>query len=162
MWQPDGWEVRTRIGVLTPHADVGPESEIRAMAPQKWACTPLGSHFGAMATGGAKDPTIPLAPIAAFVEPPHIDDAVSLLAAAPVAVIGIGFTSSAYVTGADAEKDPGRQTPGPQFRHTGGRHLRSGCSSASPPRSRQNHRRRSAVVRQGAQPTRCRVFSLTE
>jgi maleate isomerase len=58
-----------------------------------------------MATGGAMDPTIPLAPVAAFVEPPYIDDAVSLLAAAPVAVIGIGFTSSAYVTGADAEKD---------------------------------------------------------
>jgi maleate isomerase len=58
-----------------------------------------------MATGGAMDPTIPLAPVAAFVEPPYIDDAVSLLAAAPVAVVGIGFTSSAYVTGADAEKD---------------------------------------------------------
>src|SRR2546426_562696 len=33
MWQPDGWDVRTRIGVLTPHGDVGPESELQAMAP---------------------------------------------------------------------------------------------------------------------------------
>jgi maleate isomerase len=105
MWQPDGWEVRTRIGVLTPHADVGPESEIRAMAPETLGVHAARVPFGAMAAGGAMDPTIPLAPVRAFVEPPNIDDAVSLLAAAPVAVIGIGFTSSAYVTGADAEEN---------------------------------------------------------
>ena len=105
MWQPDGWDVRTRIGVLTPHADVGPESEIRAMSPESIGVHAARVPFGAMAAGGAMDPTIPLAPVAAFVEPPHIDDAVSLLAAAPVAVMGIGFTSSAYVTGADAEKE---------------------------------------------------------
>jgi maleate isomerase len=51
------------------------------------------------------DPTIPLAPVQAFVQPPHIDEAVSLLAAAPVAAIGIGFTSSSYVTGADGERN---------------------------------------------------------
>jgi maleate isomerase len=105
MWQPDGWEVRTRIGVLTPHADVGPESEIRAMAPETLGVHAARIPFGAMAVGGTMDSTIPLAPIRAFVEPPHIDDAVSLLAAAPVAVIGIGFTSSAYVIGADAEQN---------------------------------------------------------
>jgi maleate isomerase len=33
MWQADGWGWRARIGVLTPHGDVGPESEFRAMAP---------------------------------------------------------------------------------------------------------------------------------
>jgi len=32
MWQPDGWG-QTRIGVLTPHADVVPESEFSALAP---------------------------------------------------------------------------------------------------------------------------------
>jgi maleate isomerase len=75
------------------------------MAPATVGVHAARVPFGAMATGGAMDPTIPLAPVRAFVEPPHIDDAVSLLGAAPVAVIGIGFTSSAYVTGADAEKD---------------------------------------------------------
>jgi maleate isomerase len=50
------------------------------------------------------DPTIPLAPVRAFVEPPHIDEAVDRLAAAPVAAIGIGFTSSSYVTGPDDER----------------------------------------------------------
>ncbi|WP_458534776.1 maleate cis-trans isomerase family protein [Oryzihumus sp.] len=97
--------MRTRLGVLTPHADVGPESEIRAMAPETVGVYAARVPFGAMAAGGAMDRTIPLAPVAAFVQPPHIDDAVSLLAAAPVAVMGIGFTSSAYVTGADAEKE---------------------------------------------------------
>ncbi len=103
MWQSDGWEVRTRIGVVTPHADVGPESEIRAMAPETLGVHAARVPFAAMATGGDMDPTIPLAPVKAFVEPPHIDDAVSSLAAAPLAVIGVGFTSSAYVIGADAE-----------------------------------------------------------
>src|SRR5688572_10329720 len=60
--------------------------------------------FGAMAAGGAMDPTIPLAPVRAFVEPPHIDEAVALLAVAPVKAIGIGFTSSSYVTGAEGEE----------------------------------------------------------
>jgi maleate isomerase len=57
-----------------------------------------------MKAGGAMDPTIPLAPVTAFVEPPEIDDAVTLLADAPVSVIGIGFTSSSYVTGVDGEQ----------------------------------------------------------
>ena len=53
MWQPDGWDVRTRIGVLTPHADVGPESEIRAMAPESVGVHAARVPFGAMAAGGA-------------------------------------------------------------------------------------------------------------
>ncbi|ONI90725.1 maleate cis-trans isomerase [Saccharothrix sp. ALI-22-I] len=96
MWQSDGWDVRARIGVLTPHADVGPESELRAMAPPDVGVHAARVEFGAMGAGGVMAPTIPLAPVLAFVEPPHIDDAVGLLSAAPVAAIGIGFTSSAY------------------------------------------------------------------
>jgi maleate isomerase len=57
-----------------------------------------------MKSGGAMDPTIPLAPVAAFVAPPDIDDAVGMLADAPIAAIGIAFTSSSYVTGVDGEK----------------------------------------------------------
>src|SRR5215211_183662 len=34
MWQADGWGWRARLGVLMQHADVGPESELRAMAPE--------------------------------------------------------------------------------------------------------------------------------
>jgi maleate isomerase len=61
--------------------------------------------FGAMATRGAMDPTIQLAPVRAFVEPPHIDQATAQLAAAPLAAIGIGFTSSSYVTGLEDERE---------------------------------------------------------
>ncbi len=49
------------------------------------------------------DPTIPLTPVRAFAEPPYVDDATELLAAAPIHAIGFGFTSSAYVIGADGE-----------------------------------------------------------
>jgi hypothetical protein len=39
MWQPDGWG-QIRIGVLTPHADVGPESEFHALAPDGISINP--------------------------------------------------------------------------------------------------------------------------
>ena len=81
MWRADGWDARWRIGVLTPHADVGPESELRAMAPPDVGVHAARVPFGAMAAGGAMDPTIPLAPVRGFAEPPHVDDAVALLAA---------------------------------------------------------------------------------
>src|SRR5207253_8244736 len=57
----------------------------------------------AMRSGGAMDPTIALAPVRAFAEPPFVDDAVELLAAAPIDSIAFGFTSSAYAIGAGEE-----------------------------------------------------------
>ena len=103
MWRADGWNVRWRLGVLVPHADVCPESELRAMAPADIGIHAARVPFGAMAAGGVMDPTIPLAPVRAFAEPPGVDDATRLLAAAPVQAIGFGFTSSAYVIGAAGE-----------------------------------------------------------
>ena len=104
-WKRDGWEATVRIGVLTPHADVGPESELQAMAPPGVAIHATRVPFGAMAAEGAMDPTIPLAPVRAFAEPPHVDDAAELLAAAPLDAITYGFTSSAYVIGAEGEAE---------------------------------------------------------
>ena len=49
------------------------------------------------------DPTIALAAVRAFAEPPHIDEATAILAAAPLHAIGVGFTSSAYVLGTSGE-----------------------------------------------------------
>ena len=103
-WKPDGWDVKWRIGVLAPHADLGPESEFNAMAPADVGIHAARVPFGAMGAGGTMDPTIPLAPVRAFAEPPHVDDAVERLAAAPIDSIGFGFTSSAYVIGADEEQ----------------------------------------------------------
>lgn len=103
VWQPDGWRARVRIGILVPHADVGPESELRAMAPPEVGVHAGRVRFAAMGPGGAMDPTIALRPVRDFAEPPGIDAAAELLAAAPLDAIGIGFTSHAYVIGARAE-----------------------------------------------------------
>ncbi len=73
------------------------------MAPADVVIHSFGIRFGAMGTGGAMDPTIPLAPVRAFSEPPGVDEAAELLAAAPVDAIGFAFTSSAYVIGAAGE-----------------------------------------------------------
>jgi maleate isomerase len=73
------------------------------MVPPEVAIHAARVPFGAMAAGGRMDPTIPLAPVSAFAEPPHLDDAAKLLAAAPLDAIAYGFTSSAYVIGAKGE-----------------------------------------------------------
>jgi maleate isomerase len=103
MWKPDGWGPVARIGLLTPHASVGGESELQAMAPQNVVIHAARIPFGAMEAGGKVDPTIPLPPVRALAEPPHVDEAAELLAAAPLDAIGYGFTSSAYVIGAEGE-----------------------------------------------------------
>jgi maleate isomerase len=56
--------------------------------------------LGVMRAGGVMDPTIPLEPVRAFADPPLVDDAAELLAAAPLHAIGFAFTSSSYVRGA--------------------------------------------------------------
>src|SRR5688572_17420744 len=71
-WRQDGWGADTRLGVLTPHADVGPESELQAMSPEEVAIHASRVPFAAMAAGGGMDPTIPLAPVRAFAEPPFV------------------------------------------------------------------------------------------
>ncbi len=97
MWEPDGWDAKWRIGVLVPHGDVGPESELQAMAPPEVRIHATRVPFGAMRAGGGMDPTIPLAPVRAFAQPPYIDDATELLAAAPIHAIMFGFTSSVFL-----------------------------------------------------------------
>ena|SRR5205809_1906886 len=93
MWQPDGW-AQTRIGVLTPHADVGPEAEFCAMAPDGISIHAARIPFGAYRPGGTMDPTIADDPARAFADPPLVDDAAELLASAPLHAIVYGFTSS--------------------------------------------------------------------
>jgi maleate isomerase len=102
-WATDGWEAAVRIGLLVPHADVGPESEMQAMAPPSVRIHAARVPFGAMGSGGGMDPTIPLEPVRRFAEASELDDAAELLAAAPLDVIAYGFTSSAYVLGARGE-----------------------------------------------------------
>src|ERR1700688_5100001 len=96
MWQPDGG-ARTRIGVLTPHADVWPEAELGAMAPDGISIHAARIPFGAYKPGGTMDPTIADNPVRAFADPPAVDDAAEMLAMASMHAIVFGFTSSSYV-----------------------------------------------------------------
>ncbi|MFF9837890.1 maleate cis-trans isomerase [Streptomyces sp. NPDC013740] len=101
----DGWDATTRIGVVVPSADIGPEAELQAVSPQSVTIHASRIDFGGMLPGGHMvAEKIPQDPIAAFVEPPAVDNAVGLLADSPLHALVLGFTSSSYVLGADGEK----------------------------------------------------------
>lgn len=100
MWQPDGWGFRARLGVLVPHAAIGTESELGAMTPDGVSIHAARVPLGVMRAGGLMDQTIAIDPVRAFADPPLVDDAAELLAAAPLHAIGFAFTSSSYVRGA--------------------------------------------------------------
>ena len=99
MFQPDGWG-QTRIGVLTPHADIVPETEFNALAPDGISIHATRIPFGGYRPGGTMDPTIAEDPVRAIADPPAVDDAAEMLAMAPLHAIVFGFTSSSYVRGA--------------------------------------------------------------
>lgn len=75
------------------------------MAPEGISIHAARVAFGAMAAGRAIDSATPLAALGArtFAEPPSVDEAVELLAAAPLHVIAYGFTSSSYILGPDGD-----------------------------------------------------------
>lgn len=100
----DGWDANTRIGLVVPHADVGPECEFSAMVPSTVSVHAARVHFAAMRPGGLMDQTIPHGPVRSFTEPPAVDDAVEQVAAAPVNVVACAFTSSAYINGVIGEE----------------------------------------------------------
>ena len=104
MWQADGWGARARIGILMPHFDVGPEAEFVAMAPDGVTIHSTRVRIGVTMPTAATDPGIALAPVRAFAEPPAIDDAAELLAAAPLHAIAYGFFSSSYVLGVEGDR----------------------------------------------------------
>lgn len=100
MWQPDGWAFRARLGVIVAHAAIGTESELGAMAPEGVSIHAARVPLEVMRAGGVMDPTIALEPTRAFADPPAIDEAAELLAAAPLHAIGVAFTGSSYIGGA--------------------------------------------------------------
>ena len=90
LWEPDGAGWRARIGVLTPHFDGVPESEC-------WTMAPAGVSIYAA--------RVPFVDARAFAQPPHVDTAAELLAAAPLYAIVYAFTSSSYLLGPEADTD---------------------------------------------------------
>jgi maleate isomerase len=70
------------------------------MAPDGISIHAMRVPLGAYKPGGAMEQTIANDPVRAFAEPPLVDDAAVLLAAAPLHAIVYAFTSSSYVRGA--------------------------------------------------------------
>jgi maleate isomerase len=104
MWQPDGWSARARIGILMPHFDLGPEAEFEAMAPEDVTIHSTRVRIGVTMPRSTLDARIALEPVQAFAEPPEIDNAAELLAAAPLHAIAYGFFSSSYLLGIDGDR----------------------------------------------------------
>lgn len=97
----DGWGSKARIGLITPHMDVVPEREFQILAPNDIsihvARVPLGWQ------GGPESAPIGLDAVRAFADPPNVDNAVAMLAAAPLDSIVYGFTSSSFLLGPDGD-----------------------------------------------------------
>ena len=99
LFRPDGWNRSIRIGAVVPHADVGPEAELQAMATDDITIHGSRLYFSAMRAGGEMDEKIPHNPVALFAQPPFVDEAVESLAASPLDALALAFTSSAYKHG---------------------------------------------------------------
>lgn len=98
MFEPDGWVYRARIGLLVPDGDVGPESEFRAMVPEGVGVNASRFHFPSAQESRAPG-TIGMAPVEMVAAEGPLDDAVRLIARAPVDAIALAFTSTSYVGG---------------------------------------------------------------
>jgi maleate isomerase len=85
-----------RIGVLTPHAAIGPEAELRAMA-RVVTCVARVSGEGL-----GPDPTTPSG-LRALATPPFLDEPAALLGRGALDGTVYASTSTAYAIGAGAE-----------------------------------------------------------
>lgn len=106
MWKTDGWDSDFKFGVVTPHADIGPEAETQAML----AGLPATVHgarvdFSPMHPGGTIDEKIAHDPVLQFIDPEVIDRTVESLSSSPLDAIGLAFTSSSFKIGAEREQE---------------------------------------------------------
>jgi maleate isomerase len=104
-WRPDGWDAEVKLGLVAPHADIGPEAEAQAMLAGH-SVTVHGArvHFSPMHPGGHIDDKIAHDPVLGFVDPHVLDPTVENLSSAPLNAIGLAFTSSSFKVGVDGEK----------------------------------------------------------
>jgi len=98
-------EWRARIGLIAAHADLVPDAELVAMAPDGVTVHPTRVRFGAMDEDQNMDEPLEVAALRAYVGSPRLDEAAELLAGAPLSVIAYAFTSTSYLGGeADDEQ----------------------------------------------------------
>lgn len=106
MWKYDGWESDFKLGIVTPHADIGPEAESQAMLTGLRA-TVHGARvdFSPMHPGGTIDDKIAHDPVLQFIAPAVIDPLVESISSSPLDAIGLAFTSSSFKIGAEQEQE---------------------------------------------------------
>jgi maleate isomerase len=92
---------RLRIGVLTPHAAVGPEEEFAAMAPVQLV-TRVARVTG-KASDATNDPPATPDALRALTAPAVLEHAAETLLREPVDAVAYASTTSAYAIGFDAE-----------------------------------------------------------
>jgi maleate isomerase len=88
-----------RIGVLTPHAAVGPEAEFAAMAPGRLVTRVVRIQDERV----SGDPATAAA-LVALTDPVLLDRGADELLAEPIELIAYASTTTGYVIGADAEQ----------------------------------------------------------
>jgi maleate isomerase len=103
MWWPDGSSDVARIGILTPHLDPVPETELQAMAPAGVSIHAARAPLGMVGPDGKIIPRVDAEIARRFSEPPAVDDATALLSAVSPDAIIYAFTSSSYILGAEAD-----------------------------------------------------------
>jgi len=106
MWKYDGWDSDFKLGIVTPHADIGPEAETQAMLSGLPA-TVHGARveFSPMHPGGTIDEQIAHDPVLRFIDPDVIDRTVESLSSSPLDAIGLAFTSSSFKIGPEREQE---------------------------------------------------------
>lgn len=103
MWQPDGTGNAAKLGILTPHLDPVPESELMTMAPRGVSVHAARVPLGMVGPDGEIIPVVGPDIARAFSESSELDHAVSLLAPLKLNAIIYSFTSSSYILGAKSD-----------------------------------------------------------
>lgn len=92
-----------RIGVVTPHAAIGPEEEFPAMAPGSVVARVVRVSHDWVDGGAQTEPPTTAPGLRALAAAPPLDRAARVLAADSVDVVGYASTTSAYVIGFEDE-----------------------------------------------------------
>ena len=101
VFEADGWDARSRVGLLVPDGDVGPESEWSAMVPTGVSVNASRFRFPVGPVDAAAD-RIAISPVEFVAAPGPLDDAIALFTAPSIDIFSLAFTSTSYV-GNDAE-----------------------------------------------------------
>ncbi len=101
VFEPDGWDVRLRVGLLVPDGDVGPESEWSAIAPEGLRIHASRFRFPVQPVTASRD-QIDMGSVEFVAAPGPLDDAIGLYGPGSLDGFALAFTSTSYV-GDDAE-----------------------------------------------------------